>query len=264
MKLKHLMMVGLMLAVLTIGAASAADVADELELADDAADAVSQTDEVDIIAAEDDSDDEIAQENLSRGCLDEVGGDESKLEPSDFEVNITGDLNLDDVDLNDLTLVSIKAPKTATSGYMSINDISIYYSLDECKDGIFTLKYSDFRHNPLKIGVNEITVYYYDFEETLAYKSFNVNKTITNDDFKIEYYDDLTYLNSGLFNIVPPVNGTLTVYVNGSKAHTRFIGEYDYTYVDTGSLNITEYGLYHIAATFTDENNVSYDLLDFL
>ena len=39
MKLKHLLMVGLMLAVLTIGAASAVDGAEELKLADGAADA---------------------------------------------------------------------------------------------------------------------------------------------------------------------------------------------------------------------------------
>lgn len=88
MKIKHLIIVSLILAIITIGAASAADDSDALAVEDDTGDTVSQVDEVDVVAEGEGSDEPV----------DPGDGLENEKKDLKMDVDIPDDVAFNDED----------------------------------------------------------------------------------------------------------------------------------------------------------------------
>ena len=99
MKVKYLIVVGLLLAILTIGAASASQDADALAVNDDAGDAVSQADDMEVIAGDDSGGGPEDERNETDNYVyipEDVGvdDDESSINVDIYESGITGNVTV--------------------------------------------------------------------------------------------------------------------------------------------------------------------------
>ena len=234
MKIKHLLIVSLILAVLTIGAVSASeDISDDLTASDITENPINEIPD-DII--EDDGNDEPLE-----------------LQESDFDVNITEKINLDDENVDESDVVSIYCPEESEGGNIKIvhgkYNYTFYYGIDsEIAGSVFTVKASEFhftRDYP-------ISVYYTNASDELLLKSttINVTKTLTADEFIID--TNGKYLASYAVAVYYcPLPGTLTVDVDGIERFSKQVVEgYYSSYVYYNDLNITGAGNYNINVKF--------------
>jgi len=110
MKIKHLIIVSLILAIITIGAASAADDSDALAVEDDTGDTVSQVDEVDVVAEGEGSDEPV---DLGDGL-------ENEKKDLDMYVDIPNDVAFNDED----AIIDLKSWDNDVTGNITVKIIN--------------------------------------------------------------------------------------------------------------------------------------------
>ena len=253
MKIRYLVLVSLMLAILTIGAASASYDADTLAVDDDAGDAVSQADDIDVIAEGDDSGN--GERAETDNYIDLEDGDELDMNNPDEYIGV-------EISDNDATgNVTI-----AFNGSVKYNEPVIPYSCDEDTDeeqGGNYLYLKDI--DDLKIGIYAVEV---NYTGDSNYKPFSETFTVNiidileeNDDSNYRFYvdfddDRISYGNNVTCNIYYPynANGEVIITYNGKTITKRAVGgEYGDTeiYVDLSDLKLGEN---NITFTFKDDN----------
>jgi hypothetical protein len=253
MKIKHLVIVGLILAIITIGAVSAADDSDALAIEDSDALAV---DDVDVIAVD-----------------GEDPGDEpaSEITADDFNVSITESFDLADYDsLEDADAITFDAPEAA-DGQILVNilkendeDYSKYEEFDLYSSPITLDDLSIY-----SIGIYNVNVSYVPDEgDTLLLKSgtITVTKTLSQDDFYFnvgpDYESDedaITSKYERLFYFEPRVEGTLSVYVNGEKRYNKTLEDDQEVSLNAVDLGIDANDTYNITFKFLSADNQEID-----
>ena len=247
MKIKDLLIVSLILAVLTIGAVSASeDISDDLTASDITEDPI---------------------EEISDDIITDEGNDEPlELQESDFKVNITEKINLDDKNVDKSDVVSIYCPKESEGGNIKIlyskYNYTLNYGIDsEIAGSVFTVKASEFYFSR---GDYPISVYYTNASDELLLKSTTINmtKTLTADEFDIA--TDGVDLESYVVAIwYYPLPGTLIVDVDGIERFSKQVVSGGYTYVYYKDLNITCAGNYNIKVKFKSDDGDELVLREF-
>ena len=251
MKIKYLIMVSLMLAVLTIGAVSASeDISsdDDLAASEITEDAVGELPSDEIIAGEE------AQDELG---ADEDAQDALELEASDFDVNVTEEISLDDENVGEKKVISIYCPEGSEGGDIRITcdkwEENQIFAIPSGKiGGIFNLFVDDLeeiRHG----GIYPISVSYFNssVEIPLTNATLKVTKTIDADDFSEGHCDESAVANWAVNVWNFPVKGNLVVYVDGKESFSKEVFPRDDICVYTGrDLNITKSGQYVISVKF--------------
>ena len=237
MNSKHLVIVSLLLAILTVGVVSASDdlPVDEVQTAHDLIeDAIEESPIDNVIEQSDDLDDAL------------------EIESGDFNVNIKDSIDLEDE--NDQVVVNYTVPQDANGkvdvyvDYMgtpsysretvsgqSVNITATNLNIVEPSDYHIKLVYVSNSGETLNLAEHTLSVHVY-----------------TEDDFGI-WYDN--WISSKNENIVPhflyPVVGTLELSVNGIPRYTKEIkGLNEKIHVYLADLNITHDGIYNISAKY--------------
>ena len=247
MKMKYLIIVSLILAVLTIGAASAAENSDALAIEESDALAV---DDADVIAEGEDNSD---------------AGDDPNVYPNeftdeDFNVQIKESMELDDEFENE-PAITFTAPEGA-DGQIKVNVLKIYDDYDFGNEYYFNLNETSITLSDLDIssrGTYEVTVTYYNKDgENLELKSGTIKVTskLSQDDFYFYLGDEDDSISSKYDSVLyfrSYVAGTLNVYVDGVKRFNKTLDE-DSVRVYVSDLNITKNGTYEVSFDFTAED----------
>lgn len=237
MKIKHLIIVSLLLAILTFGAVSATEDGDALAV-DDAGDEQ-------VVEAPVDAD--LVESDESSDTLQEVTAE-------DFNVEIADEI---DPDEEDFSVINITYPEDTTGRFHIVGESSrldldnrydihttehvMQFTLDKLNidhPGIydFTIGYIDAEGNELELETGTLKVKaYYDADEFRVSVNEKVDMEDTEDIINVWRY---------------PVDGTLIVLVNGNKAYSTYVEENDDIYIDTDRLNITQDGKYNISIQF--------------
>ena len=232
MKIKHWVIVSLILAIVTMGAVSASD---------------------DVLAA-----DNMTEDSVEEIPAEEVLGESSTqpavgLEPEDFNASIKDTVDLEDE--NDNVVAQYTSPQVAAGRvdvYMDLPDRPVYSSAIVSGQ---TVKITTDNLQIVSPGTYPVSLVYVPSNGgenlTLAQNTLKA-KIYTDKDFSI-LYD--TWIISKNDNIVShfsyPVAGTLTLYVNGTPRCTRDVRELNQRiYVFLSDLNITRDGIYNVSAKF--------------
>lgn len=232
MKIKHWVIVSLILAIVTMGAVSASD---------------------DVLAA-----DNMTEDSVEEVPAEEVLGESSTqpavgLEPEDFNASIKDTVDLEDE--NDNVVAQYTSPQDAAGRvdvYMDLPDRPVYSSAIVSGQ---TVKITTDNLQIVSPGTYPVSLVYVPSNGgenlTLAQNTLKA-KIYTDKDFSI-LYD--TWIISKNDNIVShfsyPVAGTLTLYVNGTPRCTRDVRELNQRiYVFLSDLNITRDGIYNVSAKF--------------
>ena len=232
MKIKHLMIVGLILAIVTIGAASASD---------------------DVLAAGNMTEDLIEEAPVNE-IIEESGTTEPALalEPEDFNASIKDTIDLEDE--NNQVVAQYTAPDGAEGKvdiYVNFPDSPVYSSTIVPGQTVSITTENLHIVSPDTYHIN--LVYVPTAGENLTIEQHALNaRAYTEKDFAI-YYD--IWINSKNENIVSyfsyPVAGTLVLYVNGTPRCTKGMMElYKNANVYLSDLAITEDGIYNVSAKF--------------
>ncbi len=250
MKLKHLIIVSLILAIFAIGAVSASeDVAIDDELAVDEGVEIEETP----------VDEEIGESEDSEPALSDVA-------PEDFNVKIS-----DSVDLSDENNIAINytAPagiKGYVNVYMTDNEYPTYSeNFDEPENSQnYSLDTDDIDiHSP---GTYKVLVKFVPSEGdnlTLAEGTLNVVKTYTKNEFQISWTTNIDYKGEEVVNVWSyPVKGTLIVSVNGTSRFNKQINNPDEDDISVylSNLGITENGKYNVSAKYITNTSQEIEL----
>lgn len=251
MKVKHFVVVSLLLAILTLGAVSAA----EDVLSDD------------ILAVEDEGisiEGAPAEEQLSSN-EDVVGA-----VADDFKANITDEIDLDD---EDAQIAEVYCPEGATGNVRldltSVNDeedsdSDLKYLSDYAVGDKITFSTGEFDVSPGKYNAR---LTYVEGDNTILLKEsvIKFTGTITKDDFRISKQGLIRYLDDDyVVNVWDyPTTGTLIVYVDGEKRYSKTVVETDDICVDPNELGITDEDEYAIRVVFNTTDGQKIELASF-
>ena len=249
MKLKKIMLITcLLLAVITIGAVSASEnnePVDDLAVSDIAQDSIEQPDI-----------DEDADELQSADADEKL----SDLGPEDFKVNISKSFDLNDEDAVAISYYCPKGAEGIINVYMDDNFMYNNYIDSSDEGNIFKVHnfYDDLDPKTYSVLVEYEPVVGESF--TIATGILKVTKTVTADDFEVDWtdvYDDYDPV-VNVWNF--PITGNLTVSVNGVPRYSKEIDNiYDDIYVYRDDVGITENGVYAISVDYitSDSQKIS-------
>ena len=263
MKIKHLIIVSLILAILTIGAVSAGEADDDaLAVSDDGVDEVSIS-----IDETDDATASVNDEVISDGGED---GEDSLdgFTKKDFTVEIRPKVNISN---EDEYVVSYTCPENVSQdSYIKVvfPDESEYYPQfpTSSEDG-----------GPVNLTADEIGLYpfnefnihvYYclsdDSMMEIASGTVSIVKTLDKDDFKdVEYNENqvvTSQRDNEILTLFSYVNGTFIITTDKGHKYECENGPYEYGYVWIQDLNITENGTYEINVKFIAEDGAEVDV----
>ena len=255
MKIKHLVIVSLILAILTIGAASASE---------------------DVM-----SDDELAASDIAENSFEEVAVDEDidelqsvdeeevlgDLSPDDFNVQINESIDLAkyDDDSDEAEAITFNYPDGAEG------EIKVLVWDD---DPEYPMQYNfELYDSPItlgdmgisSVGTYNVKVSYIPNEgDPLDLKSgtITVTRTLSQDDFYYELGPDYESDNEAITSKYETIlsfksyrsEGTLYVYVNGKKCYNKTLESYDTIHVNSVDLGITENDTYEISFKFVADD----------
>ena len=276
MKIKHLMIVSLILAILTIGAVSASeDISDDLTANNETVDEIASID-----GAAPDSDDVVASAD-DGDVLEDV-------KPGDFKVKMVNkEIDLDDENKDEKTVISFYCPNGTEYERVVVkykdyegldNDVRMYIGSEDIKT-YKNITYGEF-YGLKKIGAYDLKVYYEkwnnelsDYDEVLIGSgTLKVTGTCDKDDFGIGWNDDPYNPYDYVVNIYNfPADGTLMVYVDGYQRFSKKIDTSDESlldiYVHLKELSITKNGKYNVSVKYvvdvtSQEVDLGYKMVD--
>lgn len=205
MNFKKIMLITLLLAVLTIGAVSAAD-------------------DVDVLAVDDAEDEAVVEAPVEEDMVEtpESGDALGEVSAEDFNVIITDDEI--DVDDEDATVVSFVWPENATDNVIVDVEGGSGPWFEKNGDTSRNIKLSELYI--WEAGEYNLTVTY-GYDMILAKGTLKVIETFTADDF-IELYDGMEVADKEAYVCTAcdstsesGLNGTVTVYVGSNKVFTK-------------------------------------------
>ena len=243
MKVKYLVIVSLILAILTIGAVSASDdvaIDDELAVSDEGV-------EIDDAPA----DDVIGESEDSEPALSDIA-------PEDFNVKINESVDLNDEDAIAINYTIPDGVSGSVNVYLNNSDeacFSDYY--DEYSERFFELDLDDLDIDTP--GTYDVLVKYVPNEGdnlTLATGILKVTKTYDEDDFEIEWEDEVYNKYYSVIELYEfPSEGNITVSVNGTKRFNQILDdELVSVWVYLDDLNITSNGKYNISVKYVSSS----------
>ena len=262
MNIKHLIIASLLLAILTIGAASANEVDEALAVDDDGVEEVSTTiDETESIDAP------VSEEIISDSENEDDPFD--GLTKDDFTVEIKSKVNVSN---EDEYVISYTCPKNVSNGsYIDVwvgDEAEFYpshFSTSQENDEPIKLKVEDLGLAPFR--EQELVVYYCLSDEVkmeIASGTVYIVKIFDKDDFNEIIYEDNQVITSRrdneILQISPLVDGTLIVTTDKGHKYEEKLEAFWYTYVFIETLNITENGTYEINVKFIPENGTEVDV----
>ena len=233
MKFKKAMIVTfLLLAILTIGAVSASEDADDLT--------ANEVGGGDLYVAESSVDDVMA----------ETPEDTVGVTVEDFNVNINNKTFDVDNDQNEVVF-NFTAPQGANGDFdIFVNDKYKYCIelSDETAGKTFNVTLSNLYIT--EYGTLPISVRYGDNQTDIG--SFTVVKYYSKADFDTQTYDDVRDVKYRIYSFSKvPTTGTLIVYVNGKESYNQFIDSKDpYLQLYVDDLGITENAVYNIRSEY--------------
>ena len=264
MKIKYLILVSLILAIITIGAVSAADNADALAADDDTGDAISQVDEEDVVADGENPGDEptIDEKIESEYTVDINDGDE--LDAGEDSIGV-------EIENHDATgNVSI-----AFNGTVKYNQPVMPYSYDEETESEEGGNYLDLSTlEGLETGIYRIQV---NYTGDSKYLPFSENYTVTviaagdmreDVDYDVNVPEGVMYnsYDSLYISIISEISGNITIvvgdnaYVYNKKARYEAYDDFDGAYTSGYHfIRISELGLgpgvYNVAISYDGDEN---------
>ena len=232
MKAKHLIIVSLLLAIITMGVVSASE-----DVAVDDAMATSDVTENPIEEAP--VDEVIEQSEDSEPLAD--------YSPDDFNYNAKKSIDLDD---EDKVVFNCTLPEEGYINYY-VNDEYVSFNVGSSSDLI------QIDINDLEIDEPSTYKVKFVFEPSSSQDEFviteynlTVTKTYHVSDFDPEWNDDITSKFEDVLDIYSPTKGTLIVAVKGDKRFNVTADESDSISVHLSDLNITSNGQYTVSAKF--------------
>ena len=237
MKSKHLIVVSLLLAIVTMGVVNASDVSpvDEMQTAHDLTEeAIEETPVDNVIEQSDD-----LQEAL-------------EIEPSDFNASIKDSIDLEDE--NDQVVVNYTVPQDANGKVEVYVDYmeTPSYSRETVSGQAINITAANL--NILNPGEYHIRVgYISNGGETLNLAEGLLNAHVyTENEFGIWYDNWITHKNDNIVSHFSyPVVGTLIFSVNGTPTCTKELKRlYEIVHLYPSDLNITADGIYNISAKY--------------
>lgn len=249
------MLITLLLAVLTIGAVSAAEDADMLAAEDAGDEAIAEAPGEDIVSA---SDEEDALEAV------EIDDELEEVNPEDFNVWVSNK-TLDADNDKDEVVITFTSPQDADGEFkIFVNGIyQEYWTLsNETVGQTFNLTLADLsisQYGALPVSFD------YDYT-TYQCGTLNVVKNYSPDEFDTTTFDSITLETYRLYSLTKvPAYGTLIVYVDGKLIYSKYIDPKNpYLQLYVGDLNITENGKYNIRTEYNiSDSGQLIDLDDF-
>lgn len=237
MNSKHLIVVSLLLAIVTMGVASASEdtLAGDVQTAHDLTeDAIEESPVDEVIEQSDDLEDAL------------------EIEPSDFNAHIKDSIDLEDE--NDQVVVNYTVPQDANGKVEVYVDYMETPSYSRQTVSGQAVNITAANLNIVSPGEYHIRVGYVPNDgETLNLAENTLKAHIyTENDFAIVYDTWITYKNDNIVHHFSyPVVGSLIISVNGTPLCTRELnGLYEIVHVYLSDLNITADGIYNISAKY--------------
>ena len=259
----------LLLAILTIGAVSAADTNDTLT----ADDTNELSHDLDSVEAVDDSQEDNLETPVAETTAGDDAGDVLSYNASDFNVEINKSM---DLRYEDAAAITFDVPDGADGNILvGVNRTDSRY--------LFNLDDSPITLDDLWIeeaGIYSIYVYFDYTEDEISHEisllngTINVSKTIMAEDFDCDYPDSdelnpIDDLSDDIFDLYgSPADGKLIVFVGNTKVYEIPVSvadfEEDYIAVTSKDLKIDgENSPYHITVIFNTTEGEEFTLADF-
>ena len=240
MKFKKIMLITLLLlAVLTIGAVSAAEDADVLAVEDAGDEAVAEAPADDIVSASVEDD---AVE------ADEINDELKEVNPDDFNVWVSNK-TLDADNDKDEVVITFTSPQDA-DGEFKIFVNGIYQ-----EDWPLSNETAGQTFNLADLSISQYGALPVSFEydySTYECGTLTVVKNYSPDEFDTTTFDSVARETYRLYSFSQvPAYGTLIVYVDGKLSYSKYINSKNpYLQLFVGDLNITENGNYNIRTEY--------------
>lgn len=190
----------------------------------------------------------------------------------DFIITIAEKIDLDDENIENIPIVSIYCPKGAkgTNVYFDIYSQATYVdslkiNLKENLGKTVNVTIKDSLQGLKNMGCGTFTIKaLVDWETEIGSGPINITRMITNDNFEFVTYSE-SELNWVIDFRSSPVNGNLTVSVNGTERYNEYLKKYESPATITSQdLGIDRPGEENeISVRFISEDGATYDLAEF-
>ena len=195
------------------------------------------------------------------------------VEPSDFKVNITEEVNSSEKDWEGKTIASIYCSEDVSNVEIFLTGTGMNQTIigggpvykDITAGKTINITCGDFYSAIIKnIGKNLDVVVKYNNAE-IARKSIKITRIVTPEDFIVQFFNDDNQYNGNVIMAMLPVSGNLTVYVNDEETprynkHQEGSGGFGGTLVNKADLGLTASGDYNISAKYITDDYGTFDL----